>query len=480
MKGLAYLLVAGALLQACSHKTIPQAAAPGSTTNMSVLPASEIDVPVQVNLRPVFSAIEQTLQLEYSSPGWPDEFETEGCDTKYMYSFRTGDLKIGSRNNFIGLNFTGFYQLKGSQRICVSGNGVSPWSPACGCGMGKETERRVNIGLGISLGIRSDYRLDTKLGLLEPSALDKCNICFFKKDITGLVMGKIKEQMENMRNLFQGQLDSVNLRPQLEKMWNKFTLPQYVSSMGYINARPSAIRLSPFNITGDTLLNVLAGITMQPEASLHPNPTPPANLPALQQNNRKDGFALYTDVKLQYDSMTRIVNRYAKGFEYYFKKGIIKKHFVVDSCQFYGAANNILVVRVFFSGTDRGTAYLFGQPVLDNQTNTITLANPQYDIRTKDLAINLGNSLFKKRIKKELLKYTSYNFGNYLDTAKTLVTRMMNRELSPGINMTGVVKEIKPLELSVQPGYLLIRVTASGAAAIKVNSFTVPSAGLSQ
>ncbi len=476
----ALMAVLTLLLNACSHKTIPGRANGQEADTIPALPVSDIDVPVQVNLKPVFSAVEQSLQLEYSSPGWPDEYEEESCTTRYMYSFRTGGLIIRSTGNTMAFNFTGLYQAKANQRACPQGKKPGPWQKNCVCGMDTEEERRMNTGFSVALGIRPDYRLNTLISTQQPQPLDSCADCVIQHTITGIIVKKVQEQLDGMRQLFQVQLDSVKLRPMLEKQWNKFSLPQYTSNVGYINVRPSALRLSPFVITNDTLLHVTAGVTIRPEVSLHASPAAVKPLPNLQQVQRPGGFEVYADLRLQYDSLTKVVNRYVKGLEYHFKKGIIKKDFVLDSCQLYGAANNILVIKVFFSGTDKGIVTLFGQPVLDTVKNTISLLNAKYDVRTRDLAINLGVGLFKKRIRKELTKYTSYNFSSYIDTAKTYLTKMLNRSLTEGIEASGNVSDIRPLQLEVLPGFLFIRVKAKGAASIKVKSFAIPAPGASE
>jgi hypothetical protein len=480
MKFSAFILsIALLAASACSHKTIPARAAATAADTLPVLPVTDINIPVTVNLKPVFAAIEQSLQLEYSSPGWPDEYEQEGCDTRYMYSFHTGGLGIKSIENNISFNFAGLYQLKAMERNCIAAKKTSRWGKPCKCGLDNEEERRANTGFTVALGVQPNYRLNTHISLKEAELLDKCTACNFKKDIPALVINKVKTQMENIRSLFQDKLDSVNLRPAAEKLWNRFSVPQYVNSMGYVNARPAAVRLSPFIITDDTLLNTTAGINMLPEATLHSGSGNTASpLPNIDLTKHPDGFAVYADVKLQYDSLTQLANRYIRGMEYYFKKGIIKKHFVVDSCELYGAAGNTLVIKLFYSGTNRGTAYLFGQPELNVKDNVITLLNPQYDIRTRDITIRLGVALFKKRIKKELLKFASYNFNSYIDTAKNYLTTMLNRNIAKGIFVTGAVNDIKPLYLKAMPGYLFVRVNAAGTAGIKVQSFVVPSPGM--
>src|SRR5688572_12249319 len=107
------------------------------------LPSSEINIPIQVNLKPLYVMAEKSVDTLFTSPGYPDDWLQEGCATRFKYSFRRSRLQMKTSGTALTLGFTGYYKIVGSTRVCVNGTVISPWTPPCRCGFGDEAERRV-------------------------------------------------------------------------------------------------------------------------------------------------------------------------------------------------------------------------------------------------------------------------------------------------------------------------------------------------
>src|SRR5215210_5773870 len=58
------------------------------------LPNSEINIPIQVNLRSMFQMAEKSVDTIFTSPNYPDGWMQEGCDTRFKYSFRRSPLQF--------------------------------------------------------------------------------------------------------------------------------------------------------------------------------------------------------------------------------------------------------------------------------------------------------------------------------------------------------------------------------------------------
>src|SRR5689334_23364421 len=58
------------------------------------LPASEINIPIQVNLKPLYEMAEKSVDTLFTSPGFPDQWLEEGCATRFKYVFRRSRLQI--------------------------------------------------------------------------------------------------------------------------------------------------------------------------------------------------------------------------------------------------------------------------------------------------------------------------------------------------------------------------------------------------
>jgi len=101
---------------------------------MDSLPESVINIPIQVNLKPVYNMAEKTVDTVFTSPNWPNGWVQDECDTRYKYTFRRGPLQMKTAGTALLLGFTGYYRIIGSTRVCLNGTALSPWTPACRCG----------------------------------------------------------------------------------------------------------------------------------------------------------------------------------------------------------------------------------------------------------------------------------------------------------------------------------------------------------
>src|SRR3954469_19802395 len=109
------------------------------------LPESQIDIPIQINLRPIYALAEKNVDTVFTSPNYPDDWIQSDCATRYKYHFRRSPLSMSMSGTTLNLAFMGYYQIVGSTRVCVGGTVLSPWTPGCRCGF-EEAERRVNVG----------------------------------------------------------------------------------------------------------------------------------------------------------------------------------------------------------------------------------------------------------------------------------------------------------------------------------------------
>src|SRR5215216_3881063 len=94
------------------------------------LPPSEIDIPIQINLKPIYALAERNVDTVFTSPGYPNGWVQSDCATRYKYHFRRSPLKMSMKGTMLQLGFTGYYQIVGSTRACGGGAVLSPWTPS--------------------------------------------------------------------------------------------------------------------------------------------------------------------------------------------------------------------------------------------------------------------------------------------------------------------------------------------------------------
>src|SRR4051812_36423746 len=78
------------------------------------LPESQIDIPIQINLRPIYALAEKNVDTVFTSPDYPDGWIQSDCATRYKYHFRRSPLGMSMNGTTLNLAFMGYYQIIGS------------------------------------------------------------------------------------------------------------------------------------------------------------------------------------------------------------------------------------------------------------------------------------------------------------------------------------------------------------------------------
>src|SRR5689334_6726664 len=126
-KGIFFLAAIITILTSCAHKIIAEKPTLAlANFNLDSLPVSEINVPIQVNLKPIYAMAEKNVDTLFTSPGYPDGWVQSSCDTRYKYIFHRGPLQMSAAGTSMDIAFMGYYKIIGSTRVCVSGTAVSP------------------------------------------------------------------------------------------------------------------------------------------------------------------------------------------------------------------------------------------------------------------------------------------------------------------------------------------------------------------
>lgn len=435
------------------------------------LPNSEINIPIQINLKPMYAMAEKSVDTLFTSPGYPDGWVQDGCDTRFKYVFRRSPLQMSGAGNTLNIGFMGYYKIVGSTRVCVNGTVISPWTPACRCGF-TEPERRVNVSFTNTLAVQPDFKVKLTVKRNEPQALDKCEVCFWGQDITKQILKGLSTELDLSKKDMEKTYGSVDLRPRFQQVWNQMNKVYNLYGLGWLKINPQKIRINNLFINKDSL-NIYMGLSAKPSISFEKPEEIASAIPNLGAFSKHQGFSIFLDAVLNYDSLSNIMNMQLQGKEFSFKKGFIKKKFIIDNCKIYGGGFEKLIIKISFSGTNSGVVYLVGKPVYDTDKRTIEIADVDFDIKSKNVLLGSADWLFDKKITKEISKNTKFELGNYIDTAKININKQLNQEWIKGIRSYGNIKDIKLIGMYPMQQHLVIRSNCSGDLSVKVESVNI-------
>ncbi len=457
------------LMVSCSHRINPERPVLADTPfKLDSLPDSEINIPIQINLKPVYTMAESQVDTLFTSPGYPDGWVQNGCETRYKYSFRRSPLQMSASGLSLDLGFTGYYRIIGSTRVCVAGAAVTPWTAPCRCGY-DEPERRVNVSFSNSLAILPDYKVKMTIKRNEPQALDKCEVCFWGQDITGQVLNGLKAELDFAKAELEKNYGIIDLKPRFQELWNYLSQPYNIYDMGWLQVNPQRIKINNLYAKDDSLY-VYLGLSARPVIGFEKPAVQSSAIPAIGSINRREGFSIFLDALLNYDSLSNIVNRHVANKEFDFNKGPVKKKFIIKDCQLYGTGNEKLIIKVNFSGTDNGVFYLTGKPVYTKETRILEIKDIDFDIKSKDALLKTSEWLFSRRIINEISRNTRFDLNEYIDTAKVRINEQLNQDWIPGISSVGQIDEIDLIGIYPLNHSLVIRSNCSGHLSVKVES----------
>jgi hypothetical protein len=435
------------------------------------LPESDIDIPITINLRPLYAMAEKKVDTVFASPDWPNGWMQPDCGTRYKYRMRRSPLRFSASGTSFNLAFTGFYRIIGASRGCVRGVVLSPWTPECSCGV-KESERRVTIGFGASFTLQPDYKLLTKIVRPEPQALDKCTVCFWGQDVTTTVIDGIRGKLDASKKELEDSFGTVNLRPYLQQAWNKLSTIYAIPGAGYFALHPKRLRMENISAKND-LLNISIGISATPVVSLARPADGTTPVPNLTNAAHPGGFNIFLEAALQYDSLSQVLSQFMMHKRFDVSDGLFKKYIVVEGTKVTSDTLGNLRFELDFSGSFTGAAVFIGKPVYNAETKSIEVQDLEYDLQTKNLLLKTAKWLFSKKIMTELKKYTVFPMQPYYDSASKNINDWLNKEWMRGIRGSGSVTDLKITGLFALPDHLKIRTNCAGKLAVVVNEIAL-------
>jgi len=421
------------------------------------LPQSEMDIPIQIAAAPVLAKAEKLVPAVFTSDGWP-ELMHPSCDFRYKYRFVRTNLQISSTNNIISIRFGGNYQVSGSKCLCTAGLPVTPWISGS-CGFQPQPLRRVNMALSTNLQFLPNYTVRTVTNINQIQPLDKCEVSVFSSDITQLVMDSIRSSLTSFSAALDQTIAGLSftnfINPLRDSSYKKMAIGNY----GYLLLNPTALRIGQLNYARDSF-SISLGISCRPQLSSDPanHITAPSGLPALLQTENRNGFRIYFNMNYDYDFLTRMLRDSLHNRVFDYKDRTI----VVKDASIKGIENQKVEIRIDFAGSNHGSIYLRGTPVLDSAKQTLSIPDIQYSFEGEDLALKIGRSLFRNKIRKTIQGKSYLDITALLAANKAMIDQQMNREWIKGFRSSGTLKEAKVLGLLVTSQGVQMQVFING------------------
>lgn len=405
------------------------------------LKESTINIPVKVVMKPLLDKATQLMPKEVTSEGWPN-FMKSGCDYQYKYRFIPGALSFNCVNNNIQVKLNGTYQVAGEKCICAFGKQSTPWVGGS-CGFGKEPMRKTEIYIGSALNLLPNYSARTTTAVQKVVAPEKCMVTVFNMDITQQISDSIKASTNAFCYAIDSAISSYDFSKATQQLAQRINKKIALSDYGYLKINPSAVKMGYMNYVQDTLVSAMS-ISCFPElGSDSTNNYAATFLPPLQTGPVNGGITLYTNARYDYPFISTFLNKMVKDSSFELEGTTI----IIKNVTINGAGNGKVEMNLDFEGDKSGTLYLIGTPVLDTAKQIISLPDLDYSLKSRDLVLTLGKTLFNKKIVRKLREQATVNIKEMVEANRADIDAQLNKAITPNVESKGALVDFNILAL---------------------------------
>lgn len=417
---------------------------------------NSIVVPIEINLAGYFK------QADKSVPTVTTGSDNPCSGIRYQFRFQKDSFGIATINNQLLAELIGSYWIK--MEYCAGCSDMFTAKPVCvsplvpfSCGI-NEPMPSLKIRFATDLTINENYGLETKTRVQELKPLNPCEVTIFRFDATGEVIKEVRKTLKKQCEETDKQLASISFQKDAAELWKNMNQTMLVPYLGYIHFEPLSLSLVKPRLADNKLYTTLV-LNCRTYLNQDAAKTTLPELPKLSVIPKapKDTFELMTDFELNYDSISQLFTSQVKGKSVQ----IDKNHFDFETVTVSGLDQKRISLEITFGGTKKGTLYLVGVPVFDNETKTLELSGLAYDLKTKSLLLKSAKWLFSDRIYNELQKSTRIDFSKEFNDLKKSIDKNMQQK-NGDFYLAGKTHEINVVHIfpTIEKLYLRTRLNA--------------------
>lgn len=430
----------------------------GSVATASETP-SLLEVPIQIDLRPLFRAADAQLPLEAGHwKGWRD---WHGIQTRYR-AWR-GPLSLRMEGDLLHAQAHVRYWARARKHV------IGGFDLDAGCGV-DEPPRQALIGLVARLGFAPDWTLRPSFRVLPPRFIDGCEVTVLGIDVSPILGEVFEDQLEaTLRRAMEGLRPRLGeLRGQAEGLWAALQEPMEIAPGFWLSATPLALALAPPLGRGDRLHTALGLALDLRLAAGAPPPQARRPLPPLQAFlPRGEGVRFDLSLALDYGALGQAIGgRFAgRTLEIEGQQASIEGVAVA-------AKGGDLVITAGLTGSAPGKLTIMARPSWDATTGEVRLTDLGFVFDAERTDQDLVAGLFYERIRtaldREVNALLQANTGRLRDGIQAALTRTLGPALPVGAKLDLSRVALRGLAIEVGEAGLRLKGFAGGSLQVTV------------
>ena len=410
---------------------------------------SEINLPLEIDLNPYLKLAESNIDKSFKGGDSPCQ------GLRYQYKMDRGPLVLnGKGGNKIGLSLDLTYAVKGD--YCALCFGESCGVPMVGISLGYgEPMKKAHVGMESSIELLPNYKIKTQSRITELKAMDPIKLAM-GIDITNLVLKQAQPYLSDAMKMVDTEVGKIDVRALIEPAFKEMQQGISLNGMGYLLLNPQALSISPLVFNKNTM-KASIGVKASPEILSQMETRRVQKLPNLSSYKKSEGFSVYTDIRMHYDTLAKQIMAFLGGQK--FESG--KQYIVVRGLRLF-AVESRMGVEVDFEGSKKGTLFLTGLPVYDSISQHIRVEDLQFDLKTRNVLLKSAKWLLSDKIRKEMQKAMDIDIKPQLLEAKKMMNEALNTQYDYGVTLIGNIKDLKITDYQLRSEELWVRLFLGG------------------
>jgi hypothetical protein len=450
-----YLTVAmlAIIIFSCNKGIQPEAPKESYAQNVnnSERTISYLNIPIEINI----ADIERQINGSLASTLYDDD-SFENDDLKLRID-KTGSFEITSSLNE-NFSFEIPLAIDATKSISVLGMRQSA-----------STKFLMKVKFSSSFFLSSDwgFHTNTKVEGFEFITEPKITMAGFNIPVKSLIEKVLVNYQPYIARQIDDQVsDNILIKPQVLDLWNSLKEPILLSETykTWLKIDPQDMLISPIKSQGNKLK---MNIAMKAYVDTYTGETKfgkvvkSVDLPPLKfVNNPPAGFNINVSNLLTFYEAQSIAKSIFLGQSFHF---VNNKYAVkVEGIDLFGTIENRMVIQLKLSGSVDGTVFLTGVPEYEKASNTIKLANLDFDIKTKNVLLKSAAWLLEGKLEKEIAKEMFFSVDEMLSQIQANVTESLSKEYMRGVKIETSTLKMVPKGVSMSQEGIVSQFVAIG------------------
>lgn len=438
-------------------------------------PLSTINLPVSLEIEDLQDAVNKQFKgVLYND----NSFENNNDDNLILKVTKIADFAIAAKGDKITIVAPLEVYVKGR----LKKDFFSMFDQDFGIDKSKEATFKLDVVVNTKLNLNQDWDIITKseagFQWREQPYLELGPV---KIPIGSIIETVVNTQIADINKKLDNEITkNIKLKPMALQFWNQLQNPIVVSEryQTYLKIVPEFISMSTIKSDGkkiDVNLGFRSDIAVI--TGYKPEPVELRPLPKLQLQSRVDStFNLYFNANVSYAFATEYAKKEFVGKELQFDNGI--QLVTINDMNFFNNGDkigmmldiNALLKNGIFKKKFKGVIYALGTPYYNDSTQTLSIKNFEFDIKSRDALVGTAEWLLKNNLRKKIEEKLNFPMKEQLEKAQRVADESLNNAKIPGMKLKGKVDSIKPQSIKLSEENIQLIIQSTGRLNVLLNS----------